>query len=568
MLLGVVSDVCHFALFFAASSDRPAAQSVRPWSLGARRQSGPTVASMDRRHRLHWPPILVVAASVLLGTVSLIYPFGRDQGIHAYIADSMLSGKVVYRDVFNIKPPLTTVVHALALLLFGHSMTAIRILDLIWTVATALAVFAFASRALRSRWLGAAAGCLYPLFYFPLGYWHTSQTDGWLNLPVAGTLVLFVIAGEREGRASRLLWLASGICCGLAILLKYTIGALPFLLALMLLLGRRRDLRRAAAAVAWLLLGVLVPLVLCALVLLVSGAMRAFVESQFGLVPAYAIAATKPGLLARFEDLVVRVFFRPSLQLPAAALAAGTLAGALVFLRRPDWRPGLRLWAVWLLAAFLSTFVQGKFFTYHYLPLLPLAAVAGALLAIVLPARLGRARVPVGIALAAVLIPLAGFLPHLDRLVRVTSGKMSVRDYWVSDLHHRADFSLRDDIELADHLRQTTQVTDRVFIWGCDPAVLFLAKRGSVTRFLYNLPMITDYAPQRFREEFMRAYVRDPAEVFVVEHDDAMPGVIGSDKDSYAFLQEFPELLEFVGSEYHSDTKIGRFDVLRLNERP
>lgn len=365
-----------------------------------------------------------------------------------------------------------------------------------------------------------------------------------------------------------MLRLASGLCCGLALLLKYTISALPFLIALTLLLKYRRDLPRAVTAVSWFLLGVLVPLGLCALALWASGAMPAFVESQFGLVPAYATTATKLGPIARFDDFIVALFYRRSLQLPAVVLAVGILAGAVFYLRRPDHRPGLRLLVIWLLAAFGSTFAQGKFFIYHYLPLLPVAALAGALLAAAMWATLGRARWPVGIALTALLIPLTGLLPHLRSLASVAGGKTTVRDYWLSDRHCRQDFALRDDIELADYLRRATLVTDRVFIWGYDPAVYFLARRGTVTRFLYNFPMITAYDPQRFRAEFMGAYVRDPAEVFVVEHDDATPGASGSEKDSYAFLQEFPALLAFVGSEYRPDTAIHRFDVLRLNSRP
>jgi hypothetical protein len=507
----------------------------------------------------------MVAASTLLGTVSLVFPFGRDQGIHAHIAEVMLSGKVVYRDVFNVKPPLTTIVHALALVIFGHSMTAIRIMDLLWTIATALLLYTFVVHAFRSRWTGAAAGFLYSIFYYRFGYWHTSQTDGWLNLPVAGALVFFVIAYERRDRSPSLPLLASGLCCGLALLLKYTICVLPVLLALMLLLRYRRYLSRAVTSVAWFLLGLTAPLVLCALALLASGAMPAFLESQFGLVPDYATTATKMGILARLDDFVIRLLYRASLGLPATVLAVGVLAAGVLYLRRPDRRAGLRLLAVWLLAAFGSTFVQGKFFTYHYLSMLPLAAVAGALLVAWLTERLRRARLPFGVALVAMLIPLAGYIPLFGRLLRVATGKTAVRDYWTSDLYIRSDYSLGDDIELADYLRQTTKAADRIYIWGFDPAVYFLARRGTVTRFLYNFPMITGYAPLRFRDEFMRTYVSDPAEVFVVEHNDATPGASGSENDSYEFLQEFPALLAFVGSEYHPDTTVGRFDVLRLN---
>ncbi|WP_295530185.1 hypothetical protein [uncultured Thioclava sp.] len=74
----------------------------------------------------------------LIGAYSLLEPFGRDQGIHATIAYALDNGLVTYRDVFNIKPPLTTAVHWLSQVLFGHSMMAIRELDLIFATLTAL----------------------------------------------------------------------------------------------------------------------------------------------------------------------------------------------------------------------------------------------------------------------------------------------------------------------------------------------------------------------------------------------------------------------------------------------
>ena len=523
----------------------------------------------DRNRRLLWPLVLVVATSLLLGSISLIYPFGRDQGIHAFIAEAMLSGKVVYRDVFNIKPPLTTIVHATALILFGHSMTAIRILDLLWTVATALAVFAFASRAFRSRWVGAAAGCLYPLSYFPLGYWYTAQTDGWINLPVVAALLLFVLAYGRTAKQPRLLWLGSGVCCGLAMLLKYTIGLLPLLLLFILPFAYGPRLRGAAISAAWLLLGVLVPLVSCALVLLASGAMPAFIDSQLGLVPAYAAIGRNVGLQTRFDSFLATFTLTPELRLPALMLAAGALAAAVMYLRRPDWRLVLLLLASWLVVAFVSTFSQGKFFVYHFLPFLPVSALAGGLLVDIIFARLGRTRLPAAVGLGALLFVVSGFPSRFGSLMRILIGRESVRSYWVSDLHNMAsDFSLRDNVELADYLRHTTLPTDRVFIWGFEPGVYFLAGRGTVTRFLYNFPMIASYDPQRFRAEFMRTFVHDPSELFVVEHRDATPWTTGSKNDSYAFLHEFPELLEFLEARYSPDTSLGRFDVFRLAAQP
>jgi len=540
-----------------------------PLSTGAGGTGSTPLSSATRLARRPWPFISTAAASLVLGAVSLIYPFGRDQGIHAFIADAMLSGKVVYRDVFNIKPPLTTAVHALALLLFGHSMTAIRILDLLWTLATALVLCAFARRAFRSDVLGAIAGGLYPCFYVPLGFWTTAQTDGWLNLPVAGAFALFAAAQEREPRRARLLLLGTGLCCGLAVLFKYTVGALPLVLVLILLIGRRASLRDAAVSTAWLALGVLIPLFLCALALLADGAMPAFVESQFGLVRAYAGIAAAPGLSGRLTGLVHGVISAAGLRLPALALAAGVASAWTLYRSRPDWRKGLLVAVAWLLVATLSTVSQGKFFVYHYLPLLPVAALAGALPAVAVFAKPGRGRLLAGVVLAAMLLSVAGFPTRFGRLLRILNGREAARHNWTSDPEYAgSDFSLPDDIELADYLRQSTLPSERVFIWGFEPAVYFLARRNTVSRFIYNLPLIADYDRQRFRAEFMRAFVRDPAEVFVVEHGDSVPLATGVHDDSYEALHGFPELLELLAADYHPEARVGRFDVLRRNLGP
>jgi len=538
-------------------------------SPGRTSESPSAMNAVTRSSRSVWPFVSVSAASLILGAVSLIYPFGRDQGVFAFMADSLLSGRVMYRDVLDIKPPLTPFVHVLALLLFGHSMTAIRILDLIWTSATALVLCAFARRAFRSDLLGAIAGGLYPYFYVPLGFWTTAQTDGWLNLPVAGALALFLVAQERETRRARLFLLGTGLCCGLAVLFKYTVGALPLLLTLVLLVGRRANLRDAAASAAWLLLGVLMPLLLCAIALLAYGAMPAFVENQFGLVPAYARIAVAHGLFGYVTGFVHGFTSHPGLRLPAIALAAGAVTGLLLYRRRPDWRVGLLLAAAWLAVAAGSTFSQGKFFVYHYLPLLPAAAVGAALTAGLLLTKLKRGRVLAGTTLAALLFVVAGFPARFEASLRILSGRQTARDKWVGDPQYEgSDFSLRDDIELADYLREFTSPHDRVFIWGFEPAVYFLARRNTVTRFIDNVPMVVEYERQRYRAEFIEAFAREPAEVFIVEHGDSIPEATGVRNDSYGALLGFPELVELLRMDYHAETRVGRFDVLRRNLSP
>ncbi len=515
---------------------------------------------------------------MVFGSVSLIYPHGRDQGIHAFIADLALSGKAVYRDVFNIKPPLTTFVHALALLLFGHTMTAIRLLDMLWTLATALLVYLLVRRLFGEPWLAALSGVLYALIYYPLGFWYTAQTDGWLNMPFLAALLLALPAlgydWENTGawKCGKCPSFLVGVLIGLAALFKYTAVALMPLLAVLLFYWQRRHVADAVRTLLWMMAGLVLVLAGAALWLLLSGAMPAFVEIQFGLVPAYARLSPGSGLIGRFTALVAKMVEEPALRLPAILGAAGLAAAAVSFVLLRPWRLGLGVVAVLLVAGFASTFSQGKFFTYHYLPLFPAVAVLGALALFVLLRPLGRMRpvaAVVGVA-GLVLLALGGGYTILFRnLGNVVSGKESLRDYWTGPRHNMgSDYVLRDNIALADYLRETTEPTDRVFIWGFEPGVNFLARRGTVSRFIYNFPLVADWQQDRFRAELLQAYFNDPAEVFVVEHGDAVPWATGHGKDSFQSLMEFAELRDFIPTCYVRDRQVGRFGVFRLAVQP
>ena len=105
---------------------------------------------------------------------------------------SLCSGSTV----FPKKPPFTPALHALALVLFGHSMLAIRILDLLWQTATALAIHAVARRLSRGRLVSLLAVFLYLLTYYSFRFADIAQTDGFLNLPTALAVLAFLNASH------------------------------------------------------------------------------------------------------------------------------------------------------------------------------------------------------------------------------------------------------------------------------------------------------------------------------------------------------------------------------------
>ncbi len=125
------------------------------------------------------------------------------------------------------------------------------------------------------------------------------------------------------------------------------------------------------------------------------------------------------------------------------------------------------------------------------------------------------------------------------------------------------DFSLREDIALANYLQTQTTPADRIFIWGYEPLVYFLARRQIVSRFLYNFPLVVRWAPQKLRAEFLQAIQQDPPKLFVIAHKDATPWVTGHNKDSFRSFMEFTELRFFLEENYDFLASVGRFDIYR-----
>ena len=520
-------------------------------------------------------PLLAVAGtSALLGLVSLAYPFGRDQGLYAFLADAMLHGMSLYKDVPMMQMPLTAVVHLLALVFFGHSMTAIRVFDLFWTAGIAMLLYVFVRGMFRRTGLALLVGLFFPFLYYIFGWWETAQVDGFLNLPAAGAFALAAVALNRPAGASasgeRLHWFLAGLLVTLALFFKYTvILVLPAVFIGPLLTYGWRSSRTRSAAL-WLAAGFAAGVGGFIAVLAVTGALPGLIEAQVrALVPYAGMERIKQSLLERVLSLF-RVFTRESDRdyLYGAIFAAlGLVPAAVTLLRRgpeADRRAKVAVCVTlaWLAAGLASVFVQNKFFFYHYLVIIPALAVLGGMALVwvldplwqLLQKRWQRVLL-VSVGVIAALLNTAYYDRYLT-LGRAASGIQSIQQYWMARHFRTGDFNLEEQLVLADYLVKNTRQDERVVNYGIDPWVTFPAWRKPV--FRYTSPFLAPNCTltTRFRE--------DPPEVFLVKHGDRLSFVYGDNRDSYEQLLGFGQLRDFILTNYELEARIGHFDVLRL----
>lgn len=526
-----------------------------------------------------WVEALVILLLLLiLGLPNLVYPFGTDQGEYAQIASEMLAGKVIYRDVFNVKPPVTHVLHAAAQLLFGHNMLGLRLLDWWWQAATGVVIGLITSLLYRRRYIGILAGLLYGIGYYSVDFWHSAQTDGFVNLPAALS-VLFFLLGLALSRPGRGWWVAAGAMVGVAVLTKYPIGLLLPILWLILFLVQGVN-RASLGRGFWLGLGFGLPLLFFVALSGLRGGLPAFLDIQFGYIPFYnsGFARDQSYLAYTWQRFLLFWDLKSSIRLFAAVwLAEVFLSGLAGEWPRTHW-----LVPLWAIAGLVYPAVQNHYNDGHMHTILPPLAIMLAHLVLNVEglARryLFRTRPGAATALAlalALLIPgLLISLPQSPYQQRnlpakfgdfwaVVSGERSLEENYLQGAYgtYGYGFSARAIVEAGHYLQDHTDPADAIFVWSFEPAVYFLSERASASRFIFNFPLYGDFAWPEYREAFLAEMAANRPRIILVARNDAMPWVSGTQDDSQAAFEKFLPFKQFVESEYEPVGQVAQFTI-------
>src|SRR5215207_3310256 len=160
-------------------------ESVRP--------SADVIAPLAVRDPEQWLALvcwLVVAGSSLS---ILLYSFGRDQGIYAVVADTILKGGMPYRDAWDFKPPGIFLTYAFAQGVFGKSMLSIRLLEVIGLVATVFGLQRLGQVFFDRPKAGLVAGAVAALVHAELEFWHTAQPETFGGFLTVAALVVVTL---------------------------------------------------------------------------------------------------------------------------------------------------------------------------------------------------------------------------------------------------------------------------------------------------------------------------------------------------------------------------------------
>jgi len=517
---------------------------------------------------------------LLLALPTLTYPPGVDQATFTLVGDGWLDGFLPYADRWDVKPPGIFLLYGLARALMGHTWWAIRVLDVVWTMATCVLLFRLGRR-LGPR-TGQLAAFGYGLHVMVQPPWELGQTDGMTGLLVVAAASLFASAlhapsGRKQRARATLQTLVAGLLLGGAILLK--LPAALFLLVpvgmLALQIGPRGRLDRThLRLLAALALGVFLPLSGTVLYFAFVGGLQMFLETLFVWAPRLAWGGARAPWSALFSNGVV-LGHRNLWSVP---LLAG---GALVAVVLESIRGNLRKLAIPLLllgAGLLMTTIQFKFYRYHWMACLPgLALLAGHGLGEAWSAvrgvkeqwqrRVATLSFVVG-ALAALPLDMARPFAATGWLVARISGRIDEVGYYQRFFQASSaeSYNFAEDLVVGRYVRDHAPAGSTLFVWGFEPPIYIESGCAPASRFIYHYPVAARWAPPRWRTTLLSDLQAQDPTYFVVSHKGSAPWMTGRSGNTADLLATVPGLETFLRRGYNLETTIGAFDLYRRRE--
>jgi hypothetical protein len=505
--------------------------------------------------RSSWPHSgLIMMALLILCYAAIGYltwPLGRDQGILSWVGEVILDGGVPYKDAWDIKGPLAYYGYALALGILGRHEVAIRSFDLIVVLACCVLLRRLVFRLGVRQAIGANyAVIVFLLTYFALGFWHTAQPDGW-----AGMLVLVVVTLLIES-PGRPLWVMTGI--GVVIALATLIKPTFSMFLVLPLLYPVRKVGESASNIGSLSCCVL----------------------GFGAASSAVLAAIFHDRAA-FQDVTdVAHFLRSTYspfgqrhvlselgELPLILAVLGLLSPfvlsivGIFAIRKDGRRRQSGILAAWFTLAFLEVAVQGRYWAYHWIPVMvAMAPILGATFDIY-SRRLTMAELPQRKSGALIVLICCCVLAPSGELALYSSyGWPS----YLFGLENRRQYVAKfwDDLgsfdRVSEYIQQHSSSTDGVLMWGYDPLINVLSERKSPSRFSMSYCLVVD-GPLRvkFRNTFMQDIGRTPPYYIVV---DAGTWAL-VDKSGKELLSQFPQFDRYLHDNYVLARWVGTFEV-------
>ncbi len=529
---------------------------------------------------------IIVVAAVLRAPYASVPFFNVDEALIATIADILLDGGVLYRDVWEHQTPLAYCIYSVVFILFGkHNMTAIHLFGIGWIILTALMIYKVADEFFGNKIKpGFLAALFYVIFISTYESWDVLaiNTEILLVLPITAA-IFFLLRGEHTAKS----WcfILSGMLCGLGAMTKQTGGVvLPTMVAYLMLaqLLQRGKARWGETIKRCFLVACGFSLVIGVFIMYfwMHNALRDFFYLTVKHPMHYSASMDVGYFKYRFKVRTLDIVIPNLLLWGTACLTTGyiVIRGLKKCTSRglsQEWGSQDRaelLLLLWFCAALIGLSMSGRFFGHYYIqafPALSLLAAYGIMLLSGKVLNRGLYAFPVKlviwtVVLVGILIPV--FTYQKKNITRFIINRESPQLQY-----DQFELSFRP---VADYIRNNTTLDDYIFVWGFCPQLYVLSERKPASRFVFcnfltgrmtesrhhfefdaeTDDQITPGSWDRLGDDLSRTKPR-----FIID-------VSPSDYLKYAKypIKKYPYFKELLEKDYQLETTISSMDIYRL----
>lgn len=512
--------------------------------------------------------------ALLLRVPTIAEPLGIDQGLQASAAHQMSHGQLLYRDVWDHKPPGSILMYLTAFNLFGWTAVSVALFDILAATAVTFLIFTIARR-IAGTLAGAVAAAVFATMTMPNWLYGHS---GFLERSVAETYIAVLVslaawsAIRLRERPSVRFAVLMGLSGGAAVVFKPNAGIYLPAFALWLLLYADRPWQQTFRSLVVAAAASFVPLLVVLGWLWSIGVMADARVALLDFNRAYVSQGfTASGVALAFSKAV---FYRMKTEplWTAGALGAVVVAWQMVRFRKVEALPALAV--AWGAGAAIAIVANGAWlFNSYFIPAQPALAIMAAWLVTARPRRdiVHRAAGVLLIVISVVVLVQRNYVARVYVYTRADVQQLLGRGDRISYLErfggyaNNRGYSARANDELTGYLRQRTAPGDRVYFFGINcSGIYFATDRLMANRFLrVNVFVPSTFPHPGFSLADVVAELESKRPAYLVFEELHNPSAMGVAVDH---LQEQTDVLRLLQA-YALETRIEDFSVYRLADR-
>lgn len=435
---------------------------------------------LSKKHFTFWTLLAFSLVFFLLRFPSLYEPYWYgDEGVYQVIGRSLQSGKLLYRDIWDNKPPLLYIVYAL----FNGDQFWVRFVSLLSGLGAVLTFYFLSTKIFKTFIASLVSSFLFVIFFgLPIIEGNIANAENFMLFPsLLGMLLLFLSMQTKmvKERKDRVLLFFAGISIGISTLFKIVgifdaLTVFVFVLFLIVQSKRKNDTIKSVLNAYWkrilpFVVGFTLPVLLTTLFFLVTNSLFYFLEATLTENVTY---------VGWHNDF----FFPQGFLFLKTIVLVSTIA---VLFYKKQWFSKETLFVVfWLLFSLFSAFFSQRPYTHYQLLFLPsLSLLAGYIF--VEMAR--KKKLLLALILSGIIFlasqsfnrwTLQKSLLYYQNFTDFITNKKSVEQY-------QSFFDNRTprDYEVAAYIKKATKPGQEIFLWGNSAQIYTLSNTFPPGRF-------------------------------------------------------------------------------------